>query len=125
MYKIVSIISYFIRQFYLPNPYANFFEIEVYADIFNIIVGGTILHVYAYFLTSSTYDKGKHSSWVGSFWYCVNYILNICLINTISYKYPNMDILNMILVTFIINLIIWIIIKSIRNRFEQEINIIN
>lgn len=125
MYKIVSIISYFIRQFYLPNPYLKFFETEVYADIFNIIVGGTILHVYAYFLTSGTYDKGKYSSWVGSFWYCVNYILNIYLINTISHKYPNMDILNIILVTFIINLIIWMIIKSIRNRFEQEINIIN
>lgn len=125
MYKIISIISFFIRQFYLPNPYANFFEIEVYADIFNIMVGGTILHIYSYFLTSSIYDKDKHSSWVGSFWYCVNYILNTCLINTISYKYPNLDILNMILVTFILNFIIWIIIKFIRNRFEQEINIIN
>ena len=125
MYKIVSIISYFIRQFYLPNPYLNFFETEVCADLFNIIVGGTILHVYAYFLTSGIYDNGKHSSWVGSFWYCVNYILNTCLINTISYKYPNFDILNMILVTFILNFITWIIIKFIRNRFEQEINIIN
>ncbi|MGN1298282.1 MAG: hypothetical protein ACI4VH_07755 [Clostridia bacterium] len=122
MYKIVSIISFFIRQFYLPNPYVKYFDIEAYADIFNIIVGGIILHIYAYFLTSCIYDKYKHSSWVGSFWYCVNYILNTYLINTICYKYPNFDMLNIILVAFIINFIIWMSIKFIKNKFEQEIN---
>lgn len=57
MYKIVSIISFFIRQFYLPNPYVKYF-----------------------------------------------------------------DMLNIILVAFIINFIIWRSIKFIKNKFEQEIN---
>ena len=123
MYKIVSIISFFIRQFYLPTPYANFFEIEVYADIFNIIVGGTILHIYSYFLTSSIYDKDKHSSWVGSFWYCVNYIFNTFLIDLLCYKYYNLGLLNIVVIAFVINFIIWIIIKIIINRFEEKIKI--
>lgn len=44
MYKIFNILSAFIRQFCLPNPYAIYFETTVYADVFNILVGGAILH---------------------------------------------------------------------------------
>ena len=123
MYKFISIISLFIRQFYLPNPYVGYFNIELYADIFNIVVGGSILHIYAYFLTSSIYNKYGQPSWVGSFLYCINYILNTYLISTLCYKYPNLDLLNIFLISFIINVIIWIINKVIKNKFEQKIKI--
>lgn len=125
MYKIVSIISLFVRQIYLPNPYIRYFNIELYADIFNILFGGAILHIYAYFLTSSIYDKYEHPSWVGSFLYCMNYILNTYLMNVLCYKNPKLDLLNIILVAFVINFIIWIINKFIKNKFEQKINIFN
>ena len=39
MYKFINIISALIRQFLLPNPYINLFSQEVYADLFNIIIG--------------------------------------------------------------------------------------
>lgn len=123
MYKIVSTASLFIRQFYLPNPYVQYFENEVYANFFNLIVGGIILHMNAYFLTSSIYDKNKHSSWVGSFLYCVNYIFNIFLINALCYKCSNLGLLNIIIIAFIINFIIWIISKIIINKFEKKIKI--
>ena len=51
MYKFISILSAFIRQFLLPNPYVNIIGNEIYADLFNIIIGGTILHCLSYILT--------------------------------------------------------------------------
>lgn len=51
MYKFVSILSAFIRQFLLLNPYVNIIGNEIYADLFNIIIGGTILHYLSYILT--------------------------------------------------------------------------
>ena len=39
MYKVFNILSVFIRQFCLSNPYAMYFESSLYADIFNIIIG--------------------------------------------------------------------------------------
>ena len=123
MYKFVSVISLFIRQFYLPNPYVHYFENETYANLFNLIIGGLVLHMNAYFLTSSVYDKNKHSSWIGSFWYCVNYIFNTGLMNLLCYKYSNLGLLNIIIIAFVINFIIWMISKIIINRFEQRIKI--
>lgn len=123
MYKIVSIISLFVRQFYLPNPYVGYFDIEVYADIFNILVGGTILHIYAYFLTSSIYDKYEYPSWVGSFLYCINYILNTFIMNVLCYKYTNLSLFDIILAVFVVNVTIWCISKFIKNKLKQKINI--
>ena len=121
MYKFVSIISLVIRQFYLPNPYIQYFENEAYSNLFNLIAGGIVLHINTYFLTSSVYDKNKHSSWIGSFWYCVNYIFNTFLISILCYKYSNLNLLNITTIAFIINFIIWTINKIIINKFEQKI----
>ena len=66
MYKIFNALSAFIRQFCLPNPFAIYFETSAYADVFNILVGGAILHLFSFFLTSSVYEKGKHPRWIGS-----------------------------------------------------------
>ena len=125
MYKIISIISLLIRQFYLPNPYIGYFDIELYADIFNILVGGTILHIYAYSLTSSIYDKYRHSSWVGSFLYCINYILNTFLMSVLCYKYPNLGLSEIILIAFVINLIIMMINKFTKCKIKEKVNIFN
>ncbi len=57
MYKTVSILSALIRQFCLPNPYEIYFNSSAYADIFNIIIGGAILHLFSFFLTSSIYEN--------------------------------------------------------------------
>ena len=79
MYKIFNTLSAFIRQFCLPNPYEIYFESSAYADVFNIIVGGAILHLFSFFLTSSVYEKGRHQSWIGSALYCSFIAFNFSL----------------------------------------------
>ena len=71
MYKVVYIISALIRQFLLPNPYLNLFKEEVYADLFNIIIGGVILHKLSYWLTGIGYTKGVNEPVEGSIGYCL------------------------------------------------------
>ena len=47
MYGIIALISAWIRQFYLPNPFVNIID-PLYADLCNIIIGGFIIHILAY-----------------------------------------------------------------------------
>ena len=91
MYHIIHVISAFIRQFYLPNPFSNLFLNQVYADLFNILIGGFILHILAYFMTGMVYEKNSAPS-IGSFLYLFNY----CLITGI-----------ILLITFLVK-ILWI-----------------
>lgn len=51
MYRLIHLISAFVRQILLPNPYVNIIGNEAYADLFNIIIGGTIIHIFAFILT--------------------------------------------------------------------------
>ena len=111
MYKVFNILSIFIRQFCLSNPYAMHFESSVYADIFNIIIGGTILHMLSFFLTSSIYEKERHPSWIGCALYCINYIFNTTLISFLCYNFKNI-----ISISFIVNLTIWIVITNLKRR---------
>ena len=116
MYKVFNLLSVFIRQFCLSNPYAMYFETSVHADIFNIIIGGTILHLLSFFLTSSIYEKEKHPSWLGCALYCKNYIFNTALISFLCYNFNKLNLTYIISISFIVNLIIWIIIGMLKKR---------
>lgn len=82
MYSIISIISAWIRQFYLPNPFAIIISNSSYADLFNILVGGIILHILSYRMTSIYYRRGNAPA-IGSisylFWYIINTFIFIGL----------------------------------------------
>ncbi len=56
----------------LPNPFVNIID-PLYADLFNIIIGGFIIHILAYYITGCIYEKGS-SPGLGSFLYLINYI---------------------------------------------------
>ena len=73
MYGIIALISAWIRQFYLPNPFVNIID-PLYADLFNIIIGVFIIHILAYYITGCIYEKGS-SPGLGSFLYLINYIV--------------------------------------------------
>lgn len=118
MYKIVNILSAFIRQFYLPNPYEMYFESSAYADVFNIIVGGIILHLFSFFLTSSIYEKGRHPSWIGSALYFINYIINTYLIQCLCGNFSHLEIKNIIVITFGINIIFYAVLRLIKNKIS-------
>lgn len=124
MYKIFNTLSTFIRQFCLPNPYAMYFETSVYADVFNILIGGVILHLFSFFLTSSIYEKGKHPSCIGSALYCISYIFNTFLIQYLCNNFSILKIQYIILIVFSINVITYILIRKIKEKVSYNILIV-
>lgn len=99
MYKFIHLISAIIRQFLLPNPYSTIIKNSGYADIFNIIVGGTIIHILAFILTGCGYTKGIDSPASGSAGYLISYIYLTFIITGLGYIFNSF-------VWFIIMLII-------------------
>ena len=75
LYKIVSLVSAFVRNFLLPNPYINLIGNEACAELFNMIIGGLILHKLSYWFTGNIYRKSIDDPSVGSFCYLVSYIV--------------------------------------------------
>ena len=66
---LVSITSYFIRQFCLPNPFINLFKDSNVATIVNWICGAIFIPL-AYILTGSWYNG--EIKFIGSFGFLVN-----------------------------------------------------
>lgn len=83
MYQFVAIISAIIR-YYLPNPYLSWITNQVYADLFNIIVGGLVLHKLSFWLSGCSYYKGINDPSKGSFGYLTSYILLTFIITIIG-----------------------------------------
>lgn len=102
MYKFIHLVSAIIRQFVLPNPYTNVIGNEVYADLFNIFIGGTILHLCAYILTGCGYTRGINDPASGSFGYLISYCYIIALITTLGYFIPNITVFIIVFVVLYI-----------------------
>lgn len=117
MYKIIHILSALIRQFLLPNPYNNFFNDAIYADLFNVLIGGTILHILSFLLTGVGYIKGVNSPASGSLGYLISYIYLTALITVLGFFIKSVKIL---IIVFIIIYIISIIIvgKIFRKQYN-------
>ena len=69
---LVSIVSYLIRQFCFPNPFANIVKDPNAATIVNWICGGIFIPL-AYILTGTWYKGGAKA--VGSFGFFINYAI--------------------------------------------------
>lgn len=117
MYKLVNIISALIRQFLLPNPYISWFENEVYADLFNVIVGGFILHKLSFWLTGIGYTKGIDEPASGSLGYLVSYIILIVVITLIGKFIVNVKVA--IVVFLVIYILLCIVVNKIFNRHNN------
>lgn len=87
MYRIISLLSFFVRQFVLPNPFVNIVE-ENYAELVNYIFGG-IFVVLAYMITGSWYVSRKENRWTGSLGFFFNYALLTFITIGISYLIHN------------------------------------
>lgn len=81
-YTLVAGVSYYIRQFLLPNPFSNLFESEI-AELVNWLFGG-ILIALAYILTRTCYVSKKGEYWKGSLGFLVNFSVLTGLILFIS-----------------------------------------
>lgn len=114
MYKIIHLISALIRQFLLPNPYTNIIGNKTYADLFNIFIGGTILHFCAFVLTGCGYIKGVDEPASGSLGYLISYCYITAVITALGYFISNTTIF---IVSFIVIYIIsCILIRMIFNK---------
>lgn len=117
MYNLIHLISALIRQFLLPNPYIHFFSNDVYADVFNMFIGGVILWKLSYWLTGAGYRKGIDDPVSGSFGYLVSYIY-LTIIITVTGK-----LIADIKVFLTVFIIIYIVSLVIVNRiFKRDYN---
>ena len=114
MYRIFHLISAIIRQFILPNPYVNIFENPTNADLFNIIIGGTILHIFSFILTGCGYIRGIDETLVGSLGYLLSYVYLTFIITILGYFISN--IIHFIVLFFIIYLFSCVLVGYIFNR---------
>lgn len=114
MYKFIHLISALIREFVLPNPYINIIGSKVYADLFNIFIGGTILHFCAYILTGCGYTKGVDNPASGSFGYLISYCYVTALITILGYLISNITVF--IIMFIILYIASCILIGYIFNR---------
>ena len=103
MYKIVSLLSFLIRQF-LPNPFVNIAG-ENYAELVNCIFGGIFIML-AYIITDSWYVSKKEDRWVGSIGFFLNYVLLTFITLGVSYFIHNIYWLSGIMIFVVIVLCI-------------------
>lgn len=107
MYKFVHLISAIVRQFALPNPYSSIIKNSGYADLFNILVGGTIIHILAFVLTGCGYTKGIDSPASGSLGYLISYIYLTFVITVLGYIFNSLTLfISSLTVVYIISCII-------------------
>lgn len=92
LYKVVYFVSAFVRNYLLPNPYVNLIGNETYAELFNIFIGGIILHKLSYWFTGIIYRKSIDDSSVGSFCYLISYF-----VITLTFSYLGFLISNVML----------------------------
>lgn len=81
-YISIAGISYFIRQFLLPNPFSNLFESGT-AELVNYFFGSMLVGL-AYILTGMWYFSKKGEYWKGSLGFFINFSLLTGLILFIS-----------------------------------------
>ena len=118
MYKLVSIISALARQFLLPNPYISWFENEIYADLFNIVIGGFILHKLSFWLTGIGYKKGIDDPAGGSFGYLISYVILTTIITLVGKFIVNIKLaIGIFLLVYIVLCIMVYKIFNIHNNF--------
>lgn len=106
MYKLISLLSYIIRQFFLPNPFSNLFNNQGTADIVNYIFGGILVPL-SYLLTGTWYHGGAPA--IGSFGFLFNYLILTGVFLLITYC---IKIIWLVIVIFIVVYIILCILEN-------------
>lgn len=118
MYRLIRIISIFLRQFIFPNPFQNIFLNQGMSEFINLIFGGIFAKL-AYELTGSWYVSGKDESWEGSIGFLGNYFLLTMLLIGISFIIHNIYwIVGIFLVIYII---LYIAEDALFNRHKSFI----
>lgn len=107
MYKIMAGISFFIRNFCLPNPFENL----KYGVIINLMIE-PLLHIIIFGIVGLFYEKSSAPAW-GSFLYLFFYAAHTCLIMICSIF--NFDKITIIVIT-ILYIAILITLIALKNK---------
>lgn len=70
----ISIFSWLIRQFALPNPFKNMCSDAGTAEGINLIFGGIFIPL-SFLLTRTWYVSGSDEKWKGSLGFLINYCI--------------------------------------------------
>ncbi len=84
--SLISIISYFVRQLYFPNPFTNLIKDSSMAEAANWICG-VIFVFLAYTLTGTWYDGDERV--IGSIGFFINFAILTGLFLLITKFFPN------------------------------------
>ena len=86
MYKLVVIISYWIRTFYLPNPFASLgdnimvpigmFDFPIPTNAINMFFGSAVLVPITFCIVGRFYHKGEDSPIKGSLLFLLFYTIH-------------------------------------------------
>lgn len=95
----------------------NVFDNQGIADLFNLIIGGTIISFLSYLLTGCVYKRGEAPA-IGSFLYTFNYALITFSFYGISLLIKN------IIMSIVISLILYIIVCVFLSNLKSKNNII-
>jgi hypothetical protein len=118
MYTIINILSALVRQFVLPNPYKNIFDDIFIAMLFNILAGGTILHLISFSMVGIFYKRGECPA-VGSAMYLLCYIVNTIIVTIAGILTNNLH--TLVIVLLFLYLIIYIVLIVIKNKTTDTI----
>lgn len=71
MYELIKFVGFFVRQFFLPNPFETMWPEKAF--LINLIAGAVLIPV-AYFITGLWYRRGEGAAY-GSFLFNLVYIV--------------------------------------------------
>ena len=106
MYKLITCISFFIRNFYLPNP----FEKLQYGLIINMAIE-PLLHLVTFTIVGIFYERGSAPT-LGSFLYLFFYIVHVSILILWSSFGLTTVAITVILALYIIAISLLVILKN-------------
>ena len=123
MYKVISVLFWFIRQYCMPNPFEKI-EIAIdspYSNIYSILMpemlnalAGSILVPFTYFIVGFYYTSGSNPV-VGSIYYMFFYIIHTGFLHLFVEVSPDPWWFAIIVLYFLLHVVLKRIIEFVRN----------
>ena len=124
LYRIIAVISIFVRQFVLPNPFEPLGEtftitikdviVPLHPIVLNLIAE-PILHTVTFAVVGIYYHKGRNNYALGSFLYLLFYVVHVGLIYIVSsFEFA--------WIAIIILLVLYIAVHIAINVFRNKLN---
>ena len=123
-YSFIAIISWYIRNYCMDNPFNKFFELLI-SDIgfignssaivliIDFFVGNAILHSVTFMVVGFVYSRGEFPT-LGSILYLMFYILHIYILGKLCVLITSSILIILLFIAFVF--IEFIVLNTIRNK---------